>query len=409
MSGGTFLKDARIYHINSRLSEPSNSNCGDFTFTFDASIRSFPDVGTKVCLMYASIPISYYNVPDGANSFVVYSTALPGNSITVTFIPANYTRTTLQKQLINLFNAAFLAYGGAQLTVQSSTSAVADNGKYKFTVTGTAPGLSFNFGKVGMFEQLGFIKETTNAFVGNILESVNVTNLQNESTLYIHSNICQSQNNILAAIYAPTTPSFAYIVYQPPDIQAYALPFSGNIGDTFYFRVATEEGQILFFNGVNLLLTVLLWIDPLPILKTISTQIEELAGDFVNYIRQRLDEEGRKMIKLEQIQQQQETQNATKTTEEEIEPPKPSQAEEEQQQITKLPHEELALIDEPPLPPSVPPPVSRATIAKQIVANPEGPQLTHVGEMPVIEEPGAPPVIAISEPFIAGEEEIMFY
>jgi hypothetical protein len=65
-----------------------------------------------------------------------------------------------------------------------------------------------------LFEQMGFNRNSVNYFANNTLMSTNVCTMNKESTLYLHSDLCQNMNdNVLHEIYATETESGSMITY----------------------------------------------------------------------------------------------------------------------------------------------------------------------------------------------------
>jgi hypothetical protein len=179
----------------------------------------------------------------------------PPHTAVLTFPAGNYSRTSLGEMMISLFNAAI-----APAVLVITTSSPFDDGKYYFHVNGTANPPQFIFDTTSMWEQIGFDPGSTNVFDGGFnLVAPNVMNLQHEATLFIHSDICQAQNNILAAVYTQATPTYAYITYQVGDVQGFSLPLSSNNNNVYHFQLTSERGEAINLNGVNMLLTLFLY------------------------------------------------------------------------------------------------------------------------------------------------------
>jgi hypothetical protein len=135
-----------------------------------------------------------------------------------------------------------------------------DTGKLTFSVSGNSgnqPQFSF---VDGMYEQLGFESNTTYNFNSDSLTSVNIINLNPEATLFIRSNICQnSQDNILQNIITPLNSSFSYIVFENKCPKEYSKIFNVNGSNVFEFTITNEAGEIIDFNGLNVVFTLMLY------------------------------------------------------------------------------------------------------------------------------------------------------
>lgn len=239
----------------------------------------------RVALMAANIPKTYYAIPQGRNTFVLTEGV---TSITVVVAVGTYTR------------QGFATYLGARLTALSpsgwtyavslpNTSIGPETGYYTYTVTGSG-GVqpTFTFG-TSMGQQMGFDPNTTYAFTGGALVSVNVTNLAAETSLYLKSNLVSdfnSQNNILQDIYTNLYAYNSYIYYQNPNVEFNSKPFL-NPGNAWEFWLCDEDGNVLDLNGCNMVLTVCLFREPLVdrlveryiLLKTHGAQLVDLDED----------------------------------------------------------------------------------------------------------------------------------
>lgn len=240
----------------------------DASFTYRLEIFE-PEKITHVVLTQASIPRSFYNVQSTFNSFQLYSLDLPGpsNTVTLSLTPANYTRTTLRKVLQTTLNDAANTYGlGYTFAITVDASTIGDRGKYIFTLSSTPanlPEIRFDAGP-NLHEIMGFDLSANYPFTtdanGTSLTSVNVTNLQSESTLFIRSNICQNDNdNILQSIYTTQTPGFGAIGYLCPDVLAYSRRFSKANSNIYNFEITDEDGVIIEMNGLNIIFDIILY------------------------------------------------------------------------------------------------------------------------------------------------------
>ncbi len=112
-----------------------------------------------------------------------------------------------------------------------------------------------------LYEQLGFNSNSTNNFVGSSLTSNNVTNLSTETTLFIHSDICQNKegNNVLQEIYTSGESTFSYVNFQNPTPQEYAKPMIGNKSNVYNFSLTDENGVVIETNGININFTMMIY------------------------------------------------------------------------------------------------------------------------------------------------------
>jgi hypothetical protein len=133
-------------------------------------------------------------------------------------------------------------------------------GKYTYTIQANDSLLPVSI-EVGLtlFEQFGFERESVNTFdENNSLISPNVVNMNRESTLYLHSSMCQNEtDNILHEIYTTGTEAGAYITYENKIPTETAKSFTFNHGNP-WFRLTNEDDEIINLNGINLNFTLLL-------------------------------------------------------------------------------------------------------------------------------------------------------
>ena len=88
--------------------------------------------------------------------------------------------------------------------------------------------------------------------------STNVVNMNRESTLFLHSSLCQNDmNNILHEIYTTGTETGAFITYENkiPDITAKNFTF---IHGNSTFCLTNEDDEVINLNSINLNFTLLL-------------------------------------------------------------------------------------------------------------------------------------------------------
>ena len=88
------MESGRLYYITSAQA-PNKSNF-QYTMTLDNDFDS-------VVVLQASIPISYYMVQDGYDSFILREN---GVNTTITINEGNYNANTFLTTIINLLNAS---------------------------------------------------------------------------------------------------------------------------------------------------------------------------------------------------------------------------------------------------------------------------------------------------------------
>jgi hypothetical protein len=203
----------------------------------------------SVVVLDASIPKSNYVINSKNNSFVVTE---EGIDRTITLEVGNYNRTSLKNVLKTLLNGTYTY----DITFNNSNR-VGDDGKYTFTCVEINPTFTF---ATGMYEQLGFEKNTSYTFTDNALKSVCITNFRPEAVYYILSNLCQNRNNtVLSNIISTTTNDFNYINYQCVNPNEYSKDFARTKSNSYYFIITDEDFNEISLNGLNVVFTVMLY------------------------------------------------------------------------------------------------------------------------------------------------------
>jgi hypothetical protein len=112
-----------------------------------------------------------------------------------------------------------------------------------------------------LFEQFGFLKESTNTFSGSTLTSRNVVKFQVEDVLLIHSDISynnqSSYNDVLQEVFASSTPMYSNIVYQNNGaVEPYSKTLLSAQNNTYRFTITDEENRAISLNGLNCVFTI---------------------------------------------------------------------------------------------------------------------------------------------------------
>lgn len=255
-----------LYVISSR--NRLSGTASDFTYDL-----KLPPTATKVCVMSALIPKSYYLVREGYNMFYLLEQGdgFPVATRTVTIPPGNYNRPSFQAQLEQALNDATF-YGITYTVSWPDDSEVASTGKFKFTFDKPHTA-TFMFPEArvsNIFELMGFEPNESYAFAGASvpLYSPNVIKLQKEDCLLLQSDICSSTNtnannaaSILQEIYASggfTT--YSNIVYQNMgNVEGYARKIINQNHGVFRFWLTNEDNEYIDLNGLNYIFTLRVW------------------------------------------------------------------------------------------------------------------------------------------------------
>jgi hypothetical protein len=243
-----FLNKRFVYVDSNKRLNGTHSN-----FFFDLDIKSFGDYDT-VCLASCNIPKSYYLIEVGENTFTLREDV---HNILISIPAANYTRTTLRTTLQQLLNDNSVL--GIAYTITSSPSTQGDTGKYTFTCKSNGavqPAFIFT---TYLTEQLGFNANSTNNFVDNTLESVNVIKLQLEDSVFIHSSLVNNGNDdILQDINVVNNPAYGNITWLCPSFDVFSKRVA-KPEKIAHFRITDEANNELDTNGLNCVFCLILY------------------------------------------------------------------------------------------------------------------------------------------------------
>jgi len=258
---------SNIYYINSyNRTEGTNSN---FTYY----LPHIPSNVNKVVMLSASIPKSYYLIEDGLNTFTLIEDE---DEIIITIPPGNYNRRSFSVVLQNLLNDAS-ALDIVYTISYANTNQSEDDGKYTFTVSDNndvQPIFQFSTND-DAHEAMGFNAESSNQFVNDELKSTNVIRLFIEDTIFIHSNICQNENdNILQEIYTGGNLTFSSILFENKCPEYYAKNMSYNTSKVFKFYLTDENDLEIDLQGQNFVCTLKVYRE---------NNMYQLVKDFIQY------------------------------------------------------------------------------------------------------------------------------
>lgn len=221
----------------------------------NSSFQSVPvDLGQNrydsVCLVQASIPKSFYNVPTNYNQFVLKELGL---STTITVPVGSYNKNNLMTTLSTLLTAGSVALGHTWVyTVSYSATTGPDTFKYTYTVTGNTGQPSLIFTDESPFRQLGFEPSSTNIFVANTISSTNAINLSYILRMFIKSNISQNaQDGILEEILSVGSfPPLSIVFYQQYNFDMNTKTFNTDNKNSWLFSLVDSYGQEIDLNGI---------------------------------------------------------------------------------------------------------------------------------------------------------------
>ena len=203
-----------------------------------------------VCIVQASIPKSYFNMPNNYNTFTLVELGIP---ITISVPIGNYTKINLATKLSSLLTTASTTLGNNWIykcTYPDYTEA--DDFRFTFTVSGNAGNQpSFIFLDNSPFRQLGFEVDTY-IFVANVLKSINAINLSYILRAFIKSNIVsETTDNILEEILnVGSFPPQSIVYFQQYNFDMNSKPLERNINNSWNFYLEDSFNQPIDLNGV---------------------------------------------------------------------------------------------------------------------------------------------------------------
>ena len=135
--------------------------------------------------------------------------------------------------------------------------------KFTYQVAGNdeQPSLVFPTAKEStVYQQFGFSPSTVNTFVNNQMISQNIVDFINEHSIFIHSDIIQCDNNdVLQEVYVANTAPLSNISYLCPNYEQYSKRLRTNTSNTYTFIITDEDGIEMDFNGINVIMTLVLY------------------------------------------------------------------------------------------------------------------------------------------------------
>lgn len=244
------IHDKMLFYVNSNDRISGTSSDFMYSLQFD-NTKSYDRVGVLQC----SIPVSYYLIEQGQNTFILIEGT---HNITIIVPPGNYNRKSLSVTLASILTSSSVS-GWTYTCTYPSTGTTVDQGLYNYGVSGNSSQPSFKFG-IYCYEALGFNENSTNVFVSNSLNSTNVIKLTPQDQLFLHSDIGQNKNDdILQDIYASGTSNYSTILFQNFDVEAYSKTLVSITNSVFRFYLTDANDNVINLNGQNLCITLILY------------------------------------------------------------------------------------------------------------------------------------------------------
>ena len=238
-----------------------NFNSKDRIQGTNSSFLSQPvDLGNNqfdsVCLVQASIPKSFYNVPSGYNTFVLREfDGLTTTNTTITIPPGSYTRINLQSVLSTILTNA--SPDGLTYTITYPASTAADTFHYTFNVNvGSGYDISFILTDRSPYRQLGLeigtYLFTDTSLTNSALESVNAINLSFILRAYIKTNlVIDATDNILEEILSlGSYPANSVVHYQQYNFDMNTRKYNKSGTNSWNFTLVDSFDQLIDLNGI---------------------------------------------------------------------------------------------------------------------------------------------------------------
>lgn len=233
----------------------------DENFTYNVQFPDGWDFTHVVCLNVL-IPKSYYLIQeDGLENNL--QLVEDGVTVNVDIPVGSYLLNSFKNTLSTLLTNAspnHLIY-----TLSYPSQSGPDTGKWTYTQTNGAI-QSTIICNSHLFEPLGFLPNSSNAFTGTTLVSTCVIKLQSEDRLLIHSNVVNNpgQDDVLISINSTTSVNYSSIAWDNPSPEFYSHLLSSKNNSTYSFSLTDENGELIQLNGLNLNITLLFFkVDPI--------------------------------------------------------------------------------------------------------------------------------------------------
>ncbi len=248
----SFITNSHYVYINSRDRIAGT----DENFTYNIQFPAGFEFTHVVCLD-ALIPKSYYLIQAGGVENIFFLDE-NGTTVTITVPIGSYLLSAFRTTIGTLLSNA--SPNGLTYSLAYPALSGADTGKWTYTSSNGAIQSSI-ICNAHLFEPLGFLSGSTNAFTGTTLISTCVIKLQSEDRLLIHSNIANNptKDDVLASINSTTSINYSSINYVCPAPEFYSHLLSSQNNNTYNFTLTDEDGEIMQLNGLNLNMTLLFY------------------------------------------------------------------------------------------------------------------------------------------------------
>jgi len=226
------------YYFSSELRQ-SGTN-GSFTSQpLDLGINNYD----SVCVQSAQIPRTFYNVPEGKNTFTVIQN---GMSSTCTLSIGSYNKYNLRSQLQSKLMEIT---DGRIYTVTYPSSSEPDTFKYTFSFVAGIGDVSFVFSNNRLTTQLGF-NNGTYTFSSGSLTSVNCINLSFINKCFIKSNIIDENDSLVEILNYGSTPMLSLCYFEQSVSDLNTRIFSQSNKNSWLFTLVDAFGETIELNGI---------------------------------------------------------------------------------------------------------------------------------------------------------------
>ena len=248
------FQNSRIEYINSaNRTVGTNEN---FIYTMTLAPDEQYD---HVCVLFANIPISYYVIRAGFNTFRLQELT---TTVTITIPPGNYSAPSFITVVVPLMNAASPNSWIYSMNINNSFTSGSD-GKFYYSVSGNGSNQPTIITTQNVYNQLGLNQNSTNTFVSNALVSTNVVNFVPETTLYLYSDLIETKNNnttnVLQELYGENNTNFANLVYQCTSVEGYSKRIKQAKTNSFSIQLLDEYENVMNLNGQPFFVTLLFY------------------------------------------------------------------------------------------------------------------------------------------------------
>jgi len=236
------LSNPVVLSFNSK-DRVSGSNSSFISAPLDLGFNTYD----SVALVQASIPRSFYNVP---NSYRTFTLRELGVNYTITMTAGSYNKINLATNLATRLTAT--SGNGWTYSVTYPSASQPDTFKYTFSVTGNGVNQPSFIFTDSMFRQLGFEENTTYAFTTNSLVSVNCINLAYISRAFIKSNVCiNAQDDVLEEILNyGSYPMLSLAYFQQVSYDLNTRNYNPANTNSWLFSLVDSFDQEIDLNGV---------------------------------------------------------------------------------------------------------------------------------------------------------------